>query len=622
MNDTLPVHEPLVVNVLGHWGGALLFAIFLYLLRSDRTGARLPGGRLAAAAAWLALVWNAASVGVLALAAADAGLAHVLVAVSSTALSMLPAVLFHLSAGPRFRRLVIAGYAFSGLAVAIHSSELVLPAPHHHRFALVLITASFGVLTTAAAWAQVRMREASRRRVSQLVGAMALFLFALTFAHMDQSEGHRSWALELLVHHAGVPLSLLILLQEYRFLLLDAFARLLANILLAAVFALGAARAGEAMGLVSRGGRTPFEQATLLVAFSLLLVLFALLRSGLQRVLSRVAFQRADLEQALRTLRSAGAGAGDEAAYLNWAAGQLAAFPGARRIPAGPSIEERLRARDLRSPTPAMAVAGLRDELEQLGVDVVVPLRLPTGEPHHILLGRRRGGRRYLSEDLAALDRLAAEAAERLEHFRQSEMSRLAAQAELRALQSQIHPHFLFNALNTLYGVIPRQAAGARRMVLNLADIFRYFLQAEKAFLPLEKEMEIVRAYLEVEQMRLGPKLRTEIRVDERAGVVPIPVLSVEPLVENAVKHGVASRAGGGVVAIEATVEDGELRVVVRDTGPGFAAGNAPGIGLSNVERRLKLCYGADRGLRVESAPHGATVEFRVPAGGAVEAAP
>ena len=89
-------------------------------------------------------------------------------------------------------------------------------------------------------------------------------------------------------------------------------------------------------------------------------------------------------------------------------------------------------------------------------------------------------------------------------------MNRLVSQAELRALQSQINPHFLFNALNTLYGTIPREAAGARRMVLNLAEIFRYFLQSDKTFVPLAQEMQIVRAYLEVEQLRLGDRLSVE----------------------------------------------------------------------------------------------------------------
>src|SRR6202035_5000156 len=121
------------------------------------------------------------------------------------------------------------------------------------------------------------------------------------------------------------------------------------------------------------------------------------------------------------------------------------------------------------------------------------------------------GGRRYLSEDLQALSRLTAAIVEQVERFRNSEMQRLVSQAELRALQSQINPHFLFNALNTLYGTIPREASTARRIVLNLADIFRYFLQSDKTFVPLAQEMQIVRAYLEVEQSRLGNRLHVDI---------------------------------------------------------------------------------------------------------------
>src|SRR6202035_2997713 len=131
------------------------------------------------------------------------------------------------------------------------------------------------------------------------------------------------------------------------------------------------------------------------------------------------------------------------------------------------------------------------------------------------------GGRRYLSEDLQALSRLTAAIVEQVERFRNSEMQRLVSQAELRALQSQINPHFLFNALNTLYGTIPREEVGARRMVINLAEIFRYFLQSDRTFVPLSQEMQIVRAYLEVEQLRLGDRLRVEFQVDEAALDLP-----------------------------------------------------------------------------------------------------
>jgi LytS/YehU family sensor histidine kinase len=204
-------------------------------------------------------------------------------------------------------------------------------------------------------------------------------------------------------------------------------------------------------------------------------------------------------------------------------------------------------------------------------------------------------------------------------------MRRLVAQAELRALQSQIHPHFLFNALNTLYGIIPREAKGARDTVLNLADIFRYFLETEKSFLPLEEELRIVRAYLEVERLRLGGKLRIEIDVEPEALLAPIPILSIQPLVENAVKHGIAPQPGGGLLRIEARIEtrvgdaaagevQSDLRVTVSDTGGGFAAQKSKsGVGMDNVNRRLQLCYGPEACLDIQSGGGGSSVSFVIP---------
>jgi LytS/YehU family sensor histidine kinase len=161
--------------------------------------------------------------------------------------------------------------------------------------------------------------------------------------------------------------------------------------------------------------------------------------------------------------------------------------------------------------------------------------------------------------------------------------------------------------------------------VLNLADIFRYFLETKKTLVPLEEEMHIVKAYLDVERLRLGDKLRLEIGVTPEAQAVPIPILSIQPLVENAVKHGIAPLAGGGVIHIQARIDSsGSLLISVRDSGPGFTKTHlkTPGVGLENVERRLELCYGGDARLAIESSASGTEVSVRIPAGSgrAVEA--
>ena len=123
----------------------------------------------------------------------------------------------------------------------------------------------------------------------------------------------------------------------------------------------------------------------------------------------------------------------------------------------------------------------------------VIPLRLTRGSAYFLLLGRRQGGRPYLSEDFDTLRRVSEVIVDQVQRIRSTEMRRLVSQAELRALQAQINPHFLFNSLNALYGIIPRQADGARDMVLNLAQIFRYFLQSDKTYISLSEELDIVR---------------------------------------------------------------------------------------------------------------------------------
>jgi LytS/YehU family sensor histidine kinase len=193
-------------------------------------------------------------------------------------------------------------------------------------------------------------------------------------------------------------------------------------------------------------------------------------------------------------------------------------------------------------------------------------------------------------------------------------MNRLISQAELRALQSQINPHFLFNALNTLYGTIPREAGAARRMVLNLAEIFRYFLQSDKTFVPLAREMEIVRSYLQVEQVRLGNRLTVQTQVEEAALEVLIPVLSVQPLVENAIKHGVAQRSEPGYVRIKGQLHGEQVRILIENSGSGASSETAgSGVGLHNVRRRLEICYGSAADLRLTITPTKSVVEVDIP---------
>jgi two-component system LytT family sensor kinase len=615
------IHEPLLVNIIGHTAGAVIFGIFLILFIRDRAGSGfLRGSWLSFAAAALAFLWDAVSLTALSVSHSAPGFSLVAVAVSFAMLSLLPAVLLHLSLKQQLRGVVAAGYVLSSVAVVLHLLDLTGGHGKYKGMALVLIPVGFGILTSIAVVVLALGRKPGMRGyTSRIAGAMCLFLFAISFVHFGSAAANDRWSTELAIHHAGIPLALFVLLQDYRFVLLDAFIRFLANVLLAGLLTWAAVRAGFRLILVETHiERDPLQQALLLVAICVLLIGFALLRNRVQKLLTKVVFRRPDLEKALEAVRSRPAGSGGEAEYIDGAAQQMGGLLRAARTEV---MTENQVPADLRVSGPLFPMlmaenATLRNNLALRWADAVVPLRFAQGDARYVLLGRRQGGRRYLSEDLELLSRLASAMAEQVERLRSSEVQRLVSQAELRALQSQINPHFLFNALNTLYGTIPREAAGARRTVLNLADIFRYFLQSEKTFIPLGEELQIVRAYLEIEALRLGPRMRTELDIDDAALAFPIPILSIQPLVENAVKHGIAANPVPGWLRLRIRALTDALEISVEDSGGGGAQpGNntGAGVGLANVTRRLELCYGAEAAVHFRSGPEGTKVQFRIP---------
>jgi hypothetical protein len=606
--------QPLLVNVLGHAAGALIFAIFLVLLYSGRGWSGLRGRYLSGLAAGLSLAWNVGSLVVLAWPGLPPRALNLVVAVSFSVLSLLPAVLLHVSLEDRRPVLVGTGYLLSAVAIGMHFWEIAGNGEALHQSALLLITIGFLVLAGAAA-----VTAASGARI---VASMCLALFAMSFVHFGAGHAGEVWSSELVVHHAGIPLALFVLLQDYRFVLLDAFVRFLANALLAAVLTGLVIEVAWRLLLAGRVVQDPLNEALLLISVCVFLVLFAWLRNQVQTWLTQAVFRHGGVASLPDRVKDSPAFSTAEQ-YLAWASSQTAEALGAGNFSLV-NLSDVDAAASLHAPAPATMLPALESRREWSWAEAVVPIRLGSGNTRLLLLGRRRGGRRYLGDDLEALDRTAAVIEERMESLRGQEMNRLVSQAELRALQSQINPHFLFNALNTLYGTIPREAAAARRMVLNLADIFRYFLQSDKTFVPLAQEMQIVRAYLEVEQSRLGHRLYVDIQVEDAALNVLIPALSIQPLVENAIKHGVALRTEPGYVRVRGACQDGALRISVENSGS-LASANAraseshgAGVGLENVRRRLEICYGSSSELLLSLDPQNTVAELTIPLAGSV----
>lgn len=203
------------------------------------------------------------------------------------------------------------------------------------------------------------------------------------------------------------------------------------------------------------------------------------------------------------------------------------------------------------------------------------------------------------------------------------------AQAELRALRAQVHPHFLFNTLNSIAALIPENPKGAEEMTMRLADIFRYALRAsEREMAPLGDELQFLRNYLDIERARFGSRLVVKEHVDPGLEAVPVPSLLLQPLVENAVRHGVAPRPSGGTITIEARRDGNRLALLVQDDGPGFRTTHPSvksddgGFGLHAVRERLRAQGLADA-LEIESAPGAGTrVRVTLPLDGTVPPSP
>jgi two-component system, LytTR family, sensor kinase len=216
------------------------------------------------------------------------------------------------------------------------------------------------------------------------------------------------------------------------------------------------------------------------------------------------------------------------------------------------------------------------------------------------------------------LDELTREQ-ERIESIRlEGQLSQQLAQAELRALRAQINPHFLFNSLNTIAALIVAEPEKAEMITMRLASIFRYvLLHADRPLSSLDEEMGFLRTYLDIEQIRFGERLLVEFAVESSLTHAAVPTLILQPLVENAIKHGIAPKVGKCRIVVGAKRSGDSIVLSVEDDGIGLCprSPSLPGVGLKNVRDRLKTMYGADANLSlvgVRSGGSRATLEIPI----------
>jgi sensor histidine kinase YesM len=212
---------------------------------------------------------------------------------------------------------------------------------------------------------------------------------------------------------------------------------------------------------------------------------------------------------------------------------------------------------------------------------------------------------------------LAVEASRRAE--KQSlEMAVLAREAEIKALKAQVHPHFLFNSLNSISSLTTSNPAQAREMCILLAEFFRRSLAlGDRASVSLEEELAVARSYLAIEGLRFGKRLAVLEAIDEASKACFLPPLLLQPLVENAIRHGIATRVEGGVVRLTAQSDGRTLRLQVENPfDPESPARPGVGLGLSNVRKRLLVRYGEAAHVDAERAEDHFRVTLLLPAEG------
>ena len=204
----------------------------------------------------------------------------------------------------------------------------------------------------------------------------------------------------------------------------------------------------------------------------------------------------------------------------------------------------------------------------------------------------------------------------RTRQMEQERANKLLAEARLSSLESRIHPHFLFNTLNSISALIPSDPLRAEATVGKLASLLRFSLNANhKSLVPLEQELKIVRDYLDIESTRFGARLRYEISVPSTLDTVKIPPLALQTLVENSVKHVVANSATGATIRVSGIKDAGQVQLQVTDDGPGFSLESiSPDHGLGNLVARLELLFGERAQLNVMRRSDETIVSMTFPA--------
>ncbi len=598
-----------LINLLGFALGATLYGFLLFMVVYHRESPKLSSVNFfLLVVAVLGILWNTGELMTLVWKRfLNSSLSSFFNAVSYSALAFLLAVIIHSalknsdgkkavnSDGFKISILKTIGYALSLIVAVLNFYSFAVSNQAPSNLALQILTyGSLGLISTLLI---LEFRQITRQKALLI---LALGILVISAFHLGGDVEEKSWLVELLAHQASLPLAFVILLQDYRFAFADIFLKraLSLTLLTSTALALYVFVAMPLMNNISELQST----AVILGLWVVTALFYPLLHEKavwiVNLILHRPNYEKLEIELSKKIEKQDSA-----EGVLNLLCKELS-----KALTATKSLWTEINERE----------ESILTSLQK------VKIPIPTTEKpfYMLILEDFLGGRRLLSEEAHFLEKLALTAARRIDalrvsherceqELREQEFSKLATEARLLALRAQINPHFLFNALTTIGYLIQSSPEKAFSTLIRLTQLLRAVLYAEEEFVPLSKELRLIESYLEIEKARFEERLQVSIQVPKKLEKLRIPSLILQPLVENAIKHGISKLKNGGKVKVSAQViktdKGNFLQLIVFNEGGNFDKTNLErarkkgGIGLSNIQQRLKNYYGDSAKLEISS---------------------
>lgn len=609
-----------LVNLLGFMVGVALYALLLIMVVRYRDNSKKESlNHLLLTTSLLGMVWN---IGELLIFLwkdfAIDSTSPILTAISYSALGFLPSVVVHSAQNDenKARWLTFSAYGLSIFASILHFQSAIFQQNAPSNFALQTLT--FGSLTLVLGLLIFNFRQTLEKKT---IWASALLVFAVSALHLSGESEEKSWFIELVAHQSSLPLALAILYQNYRFAFADLFLKRAISLILLTLLAFGlyVFIAAPLLRYHETHDRNDVQAIGLILTLWIATALiYPKLHDFAVWLVDKVMLNRADYEKLQLEL--------------------------AQNLEKTDSIDEVLHT--ICKKLSAVLTAQSFDWKENYQVENetrysfvnFTPNRadifIPTAESpfYEINLSEFSGGRRLLSDEISMLEAVALLTARRIDalrvthercdrELREQEFAKLATEAQLSALRSQINPHFLFNSLTTIGYLINVAPEKAFATLMKLTQLLRGVLRSTGEFCTLGEEMKLIESYLDIEKARFEEKLTVKIEVGKELENLRVPSLILQPLVENAIKHGVSENKNGGEVRISVNLETENsevfLKLQVFDSGAGKRTeknSQSNGVGLKNIRERLQSYYGKHANLKIDyHLRNGTLAEIKLP---------